>query len=585
MQLFDKLKEYSSYSAKPEEESNLPSSRGRIDMALRALSAAAAHFAKLPIEQKIVLAKSMQQGYMRIAEQSVYAGCKAKGIDIGTTSEAEEWATGPWGIVRQLRLIRESLDAIQKSGNTPIGKVSRNVAGNISVKVFPNNAIDGMLFKDNTVEVHMLPHVSEDTLEAERASFYKKPNHPGRVVAVLGAGNIAAIGVMDVITKMFNEGKVCILKMNPVNAYLGPFIEEAFKEAINHKFLAVIYGGVEQGSYLVNHPKVNEVHLTGSHKTHDQIVWGPPGDDKIVRLFRNDPYLKKTITSELGNISPVIIVPGPYTNKEIAFQAEAIASAMTMNASFFCNAAKMLVTPKGWDGSRQFLQAIQDVCAKVEPRQAYYPGASDRWQALTQHRKNLKHIGTPKAGALPWTFITGLDPNDNNEVLFQEEPFCSILSEVQLGSDDPVQFLEQAVEFCNNKLWGTLNATIVVHPKTLKDPKVNAAFEKGISKLRYGTVAINTFPGVSFVYASAPWGAYPDSELRDIQSGSGFVHNTAMLEGIEKAVIRAPLTVFPKPAFLPLHRTAQTVMRGICEMEENASWAKVPKIVWAAMRG
>ena len=36
---------------------------------------------------------------------------------------------------------------------------------------------------------------------------------------------------MDVLTKMFNEGKVCILKMNPVNAYLGPFLEEAFADA------------------------------------------------------------------------------------------------------------------------------------------------------------------------------------------------------------------------------------------------------------------------------------------------------------------------------------------------------------------
>lgn len=585
MQLSDKLKEYSSYSANSGPASPLPSSQSHIDMTVTALSQAAGRFAKLPIDQKIAIAISMQQGYVRIAERSVFAGCKAKGIEIGSTSEAEEWAAGPWGIVRQLRLICESLNAIQRSGSTPIGNVSRNVAGNLSVKVFPNNAIDGMLFKDNIVEVYMLPHVTEASLESKRASFYKQPDHQGKVVAVLGAGNIAAIGVMDVITKMFNEGKVCIIKMNPVNAYLGPFIEDAFKEAINHNYLAIIYGGIEEGRYLVNHPDVDEVHLTGSHKTHDQIVWGPQGDDKMARISRNEPLLQKTITSELGNISPVIIVPGPYTNKEIAFQAEAIASAMTMNASFFCNAAKMLVTPKGWEGSCQFLQAIQDVCAKVEPRQAYYPGASDRWQALTQNRKNLKHIGTPKSGTLQWTFITDLSPDDDNEILFHEEPFCSVLSEVQLGSDDPVHFLEQAVEFCNNKLWGTLNATIIVHPKSLKDPAVNAALERAISKLRYGTVAINTFPGVSFVYASPPWGAYPGAKLDDIQSGSGFVHNTAMLEGIEKSVIRAPLTAFPKPAYLSLHRTAQTVMRGICEMEEKASWFKVPKIVFAAMRG
>jgi len=287
----------------------------------------------------------------------------------------------------------------------------------------------------------------------------------------------------------------------------------------------------------------------------------------------------------LGNVSPVIVVPGPYTQKEIAFQAEAIAAAMTMNASFFCNAAKMLVTPANWSGSDRFLHAIQQACATVDPRKAYYPGAEDRWNALIKGRSNVTHIGNPQLGALPWSFITGLDPEDENEVLFHEEPFCSVLSEVRVGSEDTIRFLERAVEFCNNRLWGTLNATLVVHPKTLKDPAVNAAFERAICRLRYGTVAVNTFPGISFVFASPPWGAYPGATPDNIQSGTGFVHNTTMLEDIEKAVIRAPLTVFPKPAFLPSHKTAQTVMRRITEMEEKAGWSKVPGIVWAAMQG
>ncbi len=585
MKVSDRLREYSSYTTGSSSTTPPASSQGRMDVVIAQLRGAAGGFAKLDIKQRIELAEAMQRGYMHVAERSVHAGCRAKGIEIGSPSEAEEWATGPWGIVRQLRLIRESLQAIRQNGNTPIGKVGRTAEGYLSVNVFPNNAIDGMLFKDVTVDVHMLSHVTEDSLASDRAGFYKKPDHKGRVALVLGAGNIAAIGVMDVISKMFNEGKVCLLKMNPVNAYLGPYIEEAFKEAINRHYLAVLYGGVEEGRHLVYHPDIDEVHLTGSDKTHDQIVWGPTGPERETRISQHEPLLHKTISSELGNVSPVIVIPGPYSEKEIAFQGEAIASAMTMNASFFCNAAKMMVMPKGWEGSEKFMKAIQDVCATVEPRQAYYPGAEDRWHALTKDRSNVTHIGTPQPGALPWSFITGLDPDNENEVLFQEEPFCSVLSEVQVGNPDPVAFLEQAVKFCNNRLWGTLNATLIVHPKTLKDPTVKAAFENAIAKLRYGTVAVNTFPGISFVFASPPWGAYPGSSLADIQSGSGFVHNTPMLEGIEKAVIRAPLTVFPKPAFLPSHKTAQTVMRRIVAMEEHASWSKVPGIVWAAMQG
>ncbi len=585
MRFQDQIREYSSYAARGAIGSPPNSSQGRIDSSVSALRREAGRFAALRIDQRIALADAMQQGYMRIAERSVQAGCKAKGITIGSPDEAEEWATGPWGIIRQLRLIKEALAALRDTGNTPVGKVSRTISGNLAVNVFPNNAIDGMLFKDVTVDVHLQPQVTPELLESGRARFYKNPDHHGKVALVLGAGNIAAIGVMDVLTKMFNEGKVCLLKMNPVNAYLGPYIEEAFKEAIDRNYLAILYGGVEEGRHLVYHPGIDEVHLTGSHKTHDQIVWGSPGPDQRARQLNNEPLLHKLITSELGNISPVIIVPGPYSRKEIAFQSEAIASAMTMNASFFCNSAKMLVTPKGWAGSKAFLQGIQDVCARVEPRQAYYPGAEDRWKTLTRDRRNVKHIGAARPGTLPWSFITGLDPDDDSEVLYREEPFCSILSEVQVGSEDPVRFLEQAVDFCNDKLWGTLNATLIVHPATLRDPAVKAAFEQAIDRLHYGTVAVNTFPGISFVFASPPWGAYPGATLDNIQSGSGFVHNTPMLEGIEKTVIRAPLTVFPKPAFLPSHRTAQTVMRRIVAMEEHASWSKVPGIVWAAMRG
>lgn len=581
----DRLREYSSYSSSSVYDSMLVSKQKEMDDALSRLIKAAKVFAMISIDERVKLALCMQQGYKKIAEGSVIAGCTAKGITLGTPAEAEEWATGPWGIIRQLRLICESLLEIKKTGNTKVGKIYQNIAGNLSVNVFPNNAIDGMLFKNVTVEVQMQPHVTLSSLDSDRARFYKKPNHEGLVVLVLGAGNIAAIGVMDVITKMFNEGKVCLLKMNPVNAYLGPFIEEAFKEAIDKNYLAIIYGGVEEGRHLVYHPSIDEVHLTGSHKTYNQIVWGPTEMGQQARIAANEPLLKKTITSELGNISPVIIIPGPYTHKEVLFQADAIAAAMTMNASFFCNSAKMLVNAKDWEGSNQFLKAIQDICSSIEPRQAYYPGAMDRWQTLTRGGKNLKYIGKPSRDALPWTFISGLNPQDDSEILYKEEPFCSILSEVLLGSSDPIHFLEEAVEFCNNKLWGSLNVTIIVHPKSLKDPIFKKAFEQAIHQLQYGTVAINTFPGISFVFASPPWGAYPNTSSDDIQSGRGFVHNTLMLEGIEKTVIRAPLTVFPKPGFFATHKTAHKVMRGICEMEEKASWGKVARIVLAAMQG
>jgi aldehyde dehydrogenase (NAD(P)+) len=231
------------------------------------------------------------------------------------------------------------------------------------------------------------------------------------------------------------------------------------------------------------------------------------------------------------------------------------------------------------------MQALQETCAKVPPRQAYYPGAEDRWRKLTTDRAQIKHLGNAIPGALPWSFISGLDPNAVDEPLYTQEPFCSVISETRVGSADPVDYLERAVEFCNDKLWGTLNANLIVHPHSLKDPRINEAVERAITKLRYGVIAVNAFIGMPFAFAAPPWGAYPGSTPEDIQSGSGFVHNTSMLEGVEKTVLRAPLSIFPKPAYFASHRTTHKMLPKIVAMEENASWAKVPGIVFDAMRG
>jgi aldehyde dehydrogenase (NAD(P)+) len=58
-----------------------------------------------------------------------------------------------------------------------------------------------------------------------------------------------------------------------------------------------------------------------------------------------------------------------------------------------------------------------------------------------------------------------------------------------------------------------------------------------------------------------------------------------MLEGIEKAVLRSPLTTFPKPGYFPSHRTAHKLMPRLVALERNAGWASVPGVVLAAMRG
>jgi aldehyde dehydrogenase (NAD(P)+) len=545
----------------------------------------AARFVKLSIDDRVALARSMQAGYLRIAEPSVRAACAAKGIDLGTPLEGEEWTLGPWCVVRHLRLVQQSLLAIKQTGTTPLGKAARTADGRLTVQVYPTNGIDGVLFNKVSVDVHLLPDVDERRLAESRAGFYRAPRHDGRVCLVLGAGNVNAIVSQDALTKLFNDGTVCLLKMNPVNAYLGPFLEEAYTDAIRQGFLAVAHGGADVGEYLVRHPMVDEVHVTGSDQTYDRIVWGPPGPEQAARKADGRRLTDKPVHAELGNVSPVIVVPGPYTDAELAHQAEDIASALTYNASFDCNAAKVVVTPKEWSGRDRLLRGIEAALAKAPPRRAYYPGARERWELFTRGRPTLRTFGASTGDALPWAFAPGIDPDVTDDVAFTTEAFAPVLFETSVGSADPVEFVSRAVAFANERLWGTLNATLVVHPRTAADPACAAAVEWAIRTLRYGSVGVNAWVGLLFAFGSAPWGAYPGARPEDIQSGIGWVHNTAMLEGIEKAVLRHPLVAKPKPGYHLSHRTSHRLMRRMTEMEERAGWGKVPGIIAAAMRG
>jgi aldehyde dehydrogenase (NAD(P)+) len=564
-----------------------PTEQTQIDAQLKKLKAAAPGFAKLPLAERRALLNELRERAANLAERWVQLACQAKGLQFGTPLAGEEWLAGPFVTVRAFRLLDKALEEIAQYGQPviPDSAIRTRANGALAVRVFPANNLDKALFAGLTAETYLLPGVTKEQMRERQARFYKQPDHQGKVSLVLGAGNVSSIPPTDVASKLFVEGKVCILKMNPVNAYVGPLFEQMFAQCIERGYVAITYGGPEEGKYLVQHADVDEIHITGSDKTHDAMVWGPPGPERAERIARNDPLLKKEISSELGNVSPVIVVPGPYSDKELEFQAANIAGAITNNGSFNCNAAKLMVSPKGWSTRESLLNRIEGQLSQAPLRKAYYPGADQRYASFVEGRSNVHKIGNAGPGELPWTVIRDVDSSKTDDRIFRDEPFCSILSETAVGSDDPIRFLEEAVKFVNEKVWGTLNATLIVHPTTLADPRANAAVEKAIDDLRYGAIGVNLWPATIFAIGTTPWGGYPGAPLNDIQSGRGFVHNSFMLEDIEKCVARQPITAFPKPLWFPGHKTAHEVGRRLVELERTGSWLKLPAVAMAAMRG
>jgi aldehyde dehydrogenase (NAD(P)+) len=114
---------------------------------------------------------------------------------------------------------------------------------------------------------------------------------------------------------------------------------------------------------------------------------------------------------------------------------------------------------------------------------------------------------------------------------------------------------------------------------------LRAAFERALRRLRYGTVAVNCWTGYGYGIGVTPWGGFPGQPLTDARSGRGFVHNTLMLEDVEKTVIRHPVTQPVKNLYFPTHRTPHRVVPRLIRLEGRRRWSSLPGLLAAALRG
>jgi hypothetical protein len=245
----------------------------------------------------------------------------------------------------------------------------------------------------------------------------------------------------------------------------------------------------------------------------------------------------------------------------------------------------MLITAKGWPQRDTFMALVARALSQAPTRKAYYPGAQERYRDLTAGRTNIERFGEAATDKLAWALIRDVDASDKNEKLFRVEPFCGILSQTEIASHDPAHFLRELTSFANDRMWGTLNACIVIHPRHERDPEIARSLDKALVDLRYGTVSINHWPAVCYGLVAPAWGGHPSATLKDIQSGIGWVHNSFMLEGLDKTIVGGPLVAKPKPVWFYDNRRTRAVAERMVGFSAHPSWLKLPGLIAQAVRG
>jgi acyl-CoA reductase-like NAD-dependent aldehyde dehydrogenase len=521
----------------------------------------------------------------RVAANWVAAACAAKGVALGSAAESEEWLGGPFCLLRYARRLERTLCDIARQGRPPLpGGVRTRADGQVTVRAFPLDLEDRLLFLGFGADLWLEPGVRADEVPSLQARPYQDELQVGRVVLVLGAGNVSSIAPTDTLHQLFIENHVVVLKTSPVNRFLMPYWRAALRALIEPGFMAIVAGEAAAGAYLCHHAGIDEIHITGSDATHDTIVFGP-GTEGAQRKAERRPLLAKRITSELGNVSPVIIVPGPWSQGDFARQAANISSQLVNNAGFNCNAARVVIQHAGWDGRERLVAALRDRLAAVPPRRAYYPGAAERFARYRAAHPDARPLGNARESELPWLLVDGLDADAPDELCFETEAFCSVLGETALAADNVPDFIARAVDFANTRLLGTLNACLLVHPASLRDPAIAAGVDRAVAGLRYGTVAVNHWPAVGFALGTTTWGAFPGHDIYNVGSGIGTVHNALMLDRVQKSVVWGPFHAWPTPPWFVTARRPTRTARRLVRFEAAPSLARLLAVAAAATLG
>lgn len=566
------------------------SDRADTDALVERLRAGEKAWAAATLADRARLLREFRAKVADAAQEWVDIACRIKGLPDDSSLVGEEWIGGPWAVLSYTGALLETVRRLDAGEDVLAGYRFDKAPGNrLAVHVLPHGTYDSLLFSGFRAEVWLQPGVTQERARMLAGLGLRTPHATGGVALVLGAGNVFAMAPLDTIHTLYAANRVVALKLNPIADPLRPVLERIFAPFIDLGVVEIVSGDALLGDTLAHHPGISAVHMTGSEATHNAIVWGL-GEAGATARRAGTPRLHKEMTSELGGVSPIIVVPGEWSAADLRFQAQHIATQRLHNGGHNCVAGQIVILSSDWPQKAAFLSELRAALAAAPPRPAWYPGCSARVDAA-----RALHPGADAVGGTPErTLLTGLDLTDPQETAFSTEYFGPVLGVAEIAATGQ-WFLEAAVQAANERLHGTLGANVLIHPDTMK--AIGWRFREIIAKLRYGTIAVNAWTGVGFLTARATWGAFPGHTLDDIQSGRGIVNNALMLDETERTVVYGPfrpaprslikgeVSLTPKPAWFVSNRTAATTARRLTGFVADPDPRALPAIFASALRG
>ena len=534
-----------SASAAPTETASHPA----LDAAISRLTTGSPTWRALSLDQRARLLQGTRVTVGAAAEDWTSTAATLKGLGSSHPLRGEEWLAGPYAVLGALDAYAASLRRLSRGVSPIAGTPYTDRPGDrTALLVFPRTRTDILLLSGFTGELWLKPGVTSADARAKAGLAQRTPPEAPGVGLVLGAGNVTSIPLLDALYELLSADRVALVKLNPTMDALLPIFTRAFAPLIELNLIAFVTGDGAVGEYLVHHPDIAHVHITGAEATFDTIVWGPVGAKRAGvtardrRKAKGDPILKTPISAELGGVSPVIVVPGEWSKADLRFQAESIATMRLTNSGHNCIAGQVVMVSSDWPQREEFVSELRAAYAAAPQRENWYPRAQERVDAAAASSPIAE---TSPDGARVFIHVR---PGEDATALEQTEYFAPVLGVIELSGTGQ-EFLDRAVTHANDKLAGTLGANVLIDPET--ESALGDGFERAIADLRYGSIAINAWTGAAFILPTLSWGAYPGNTIEAVGSGIGVVHNACLIEDVERSVLRGPFRPFPRALSLP----------------------------------
>ena len=482
--------------------------RAALDDDLAALASAAPKWANLDIGDKGNLLARLHAGVAGVAAEWVRLACAAKGIGLDSPLAAEEWMSGPLGHLCYTTALGLTLDDLA-AGRSPLdrGRLGRAPGGRVAVGVrMPFEAYDRLLLSGFHTDVWLEPGVSAAEARRPGGPAHARSPTAGGVALVLGAGNIASIAPLDVLYKLYRRRPRRDAEAQPGQRLPARGARAGVRPVHRRRLPADRPRRAPTvGAYLTDHALVDEVHVTGSQATHDAIVFGP-GREGARRRAARSPRLAKPITSELGGVSPAIVLPGDWSEADLRFQAEHVATQRLHNGGFNCNAAQVVVLAAGLAAEG----ALRRPPARGALRRAGAAGLLSRGR-----RAPGPGAGDPPGGRAPRRGRCGRTlvavPGQSADEAFTTEYFAPVLAVTELPDASRPRSSGAAVAFANERLYGTLSANLIAdpaHPAGARGPARRADRRAALRDDRGQLLDRGRLP-----HAAGVWGAFPGHSL------------------------------------------------------------------------